>query len=113
MEKRRRYSCIIAIAALSVTAIASSAQGQTSTLWGCDAPAGRTCYFSLQFASGGVRNFSLPAGRKMAVGGVTAGQDQYQVSIDAPNMGDIHRCRQLVAVGRSCVRKVVDAAYND
>ena len=44
---------------------------------------------------------------------MTAGLDQYQVSIDAPNLGDIHRCKQLVAVGRACQRKVVDAAYND
>jgi hypothetical protein len=109
----RRQDVAVA-AALSLMAIASSAHGQAaSTLWGCDAPAGRTCYFSIQFAASGVRNFSLPAGRKMAMGGVTPGVDRYQVSIDAPNLGDLNRCKQLIAVGRSCQRKVVDASYND
>jgi hypothetical protein len=100
----------LATVALPVSALA---QSPAPTVWGCDAPAGRTCYFSIQFANGGVRSFSLPAGRKMAMGGVTAGQDQYQVSIDAPNLGDVNRCKQLVAVGRSCMRKIVDASYND
>ncbi len=90
---------------------ASVAQG--SVQWGCDAPVGKTCYFSIQFASGGVRDFSLPAGRKTMVGGVTPGRDRYLVSIDAPNLGDINRCRQLMAVGRICQAKIVDPSYND
>jgi hypothetical protein len=92
----------------------SAAQPPSGPLiWGCDAPVGRTCYFSIQFAAGGVRNFSLPSGRKMTVTGVIAGRDHYQVSIEAPNLGDPNRCRQLVTMGRSCIRKPVDSSYND
>ena len=49
----------------------------------------------------------------MAMGGAMAGRDFYQISIDAPNLGDINRCKQLVTLGRSCQRKAVDSAYND
>jgi hypothetical protein len=108
-----RMTCwILAIACVS-GALAVPALAQGSVQWGCDAPVGKTCYFSIQLATGGTRSFSLPSGRKMTVSGVTPGQDRYLVSIDAPNMGDINRCRQLVAVGRVCQAKVVDPSYND
>jgi hypothetical protein len=89
------------------------AQAQEPMQFGCDAPTGKTCYFSIQFASGGVRSFALPSGRKTVVSGVTAGRDAYLVSLDAPNLGDLNRCRQLNSMGRSCQRKAVDPSYND
>jgi hypothetical protein len=104
------------LAALSIMAALSagaSAQAQTAVQWGCDAPMGKTCYFAIEYAAGGSRIFSLASGRKMKVSGVKPGVDQYLVSIDAPNLGDINRCRQLIAVGRQCQAKVVDPSYND
>jgi hypothetical protein len=113
VKKRSVWRWAPAFAGLSSLFAAIPAIAQGSVQWGCDAPVGRTCYFSIQFAGGGVRNFSLLSGRKTMVGGVTPGRDQYLVSIDAPNMGDIARCRQLIAVGRVCQAKVVDPNYND
>jgi hypothetical protein len=84
-----------------------------TAIWGCDAPAGRTCYFSIQFAGGGVRNFSLPAGARTAEGGVTPGLDHYLVSMEVANLGDVMRCRELSLMGRACRKKTVDAGYND
>ena len=98
---------------LASFALIAPAQAQGPVSWGCDAPVGRTCYFSIQFAHGGVRNFSLLSGRKTMVSGVTPGRDQYQVSIDAANLGDANRCKQLMTMGRSCQRKPIDANYND
>jgi hypothetical protein len=103
----------LALSILSSVVPSGSVLAQGSVQWGCDAPVGKICYFSIQFAGGGARNFSLPAGRRMMVGGVTPGRDQYLVSIDVPNGGDIRRCRQLIAVGRSCQVKAVDPNYND
>ena len=104
---------MLALGGLSGLVLAGSALAQVPVQWGCDAPVGKTCYFSIQFAAGGVRNFSLLAGRKTTVGGLTPGRDQYLVSVDAPNMGDVNRCRQLIAMGRSCQAKIVDPNYND
>ena len=113
MEKTPIGPRALAFGALLSVLMVGSALAQGSVQWGCDAPVGKMCYFSIQFAGGGVRNFSLPAGRKTMVGGVTPGRDQYLVSIDAPNLGDVQRCRQLIAVGRVCQVKTVDPSYND
>ena len=91
---------------------APAALAQASVQWGCDAPARRTCYFTIQ-SPGGARSFSLPAGGRMIVSGVMPGRDHYQVSLDAPNLGDVNRCRQLNLMGRTCHIKTVDTAYND
>jgi hypothetical protein len=100
-------------AAMLALGACRSVPAQAPVQWGCDAPAGRICYFSIQFASGGVRNFSLMSGQRIVVGGVNPGTDRYQVSLDAPNLGDVNRCRQLSAMGRSCQSKMVDSGYND
>jgi len=98
---------------LAAGAVVGPALAQGATQWGCDAPFGRTCYFSIQFAGGGVKNFSLISGRKIVMAGVVAGRDEYLISVDAPNLGDASRCKQLTAVGHLCQRKVVDPSYND
>lgn len=105
-ENRPRWLLVLALSGW-----AGAVAAQVPVQWGCDAPVGRTCYFSL-ITGGGVRSFSLAAGRKTTLSGVVIGRDEYLVSIDAPNFGDLNRCRQLIAVGRQCQRKAVDA-YND
>jgi len=105
----RRLCAEVVLASL---AVASSARAQESVPWGCDAPVGKTCYFSI-FTRGGLRNFSLAGGRRTTVAGVIVGRDEYLVSIDAPNFGDLNRCRQIIAMGRQCQRKAVDSGYND
>ena len=99
--------------ALAGLAGSSAARAQGAVPWGCDAPAGRTCYFSIFNEHGVLRSFSLPAGRKTSIAGVVVGRDEYLVSIDAPNLGALNRCRQLIAMGRQCQRKAVDSSYND
>jgi hypothetical protein len=113
MSSRFTLRLVPIVLAVAASAIAGAALAQGATQWGCDAPFGRTCYFSIQFATGGVRNFSLMSGRKTVMSGVAPGRDQYLVSVDAPNLGDASRCRQLTAVGHLCQRKVVDPSYND
>ena len=105
-----RFTAGLLLSAVVVSAAPASAQGPIQ--WGCDAPTGKICYFSLQ-SGGAVRNFSLGAGRKTMVLGVTPGRDYYFASIDAPNLGDANRCRQLNALGHTCQRKTVDSSYND
>lgn len=83
------------------------------TPFGCDAPGRRVCYFSIQFASGGVRNFNLRAGEKTLEYGLTPGADRYQMSLDLPNLGDVNRCRTLSVQGHTCRTKLIGTDYND
>ena len=65
------------------------------------------------FSGGATRSFSVPSGQRRAVAGLTALKDTYDVSYGAPNFGDANRCMQMAAMSRGCVRKMVDADYND
>jgi len=85
----------------------------TTTPFGCDAPGRRVCYFSVQFAFGGVRSFSLRQGERTTQSEVTPGVDRYQMSLDLPNFGDVNRCRTLSVQGHPCRAKLVDPGYND
>ena len=106
-------SSVLASVLVGAAASAAVAQVQATVEWGCDAPAARTCYFTVLSASGAARSFSLLSGRRILVPDVVPGRDQYFVSLDAPSLGDMTHCRQLIALGHLCQRKVVDLGYND
>jgi len=91
---------------------AEPAQPPSLPVFGCDAPGGRTCYFTL-LLPGGAQSFSLQPGSRRAVTGAVPGRDSYVVSFGVPNYGDVSRCRSMAAMSRGCERKIVDAGYND
>jgi hypothetical protein len=103
----------LALGALAAAPAPGFAQGAQAVSFGCDAPAGRTCYFAVQGGGAASRLFSLPSGRRAQIGGLRPGLDLYLVSLDAPNNGDLNRCRQLTVLGHVCQRKVVDSSFND
>lgn len=48
----------------------------------CGAQGNDTCYFSVYYASGGVRNFTMKAGEQDAISGISIGLDKYCVTVE-------------------------------
>ena len=62
--------------------------------FGCDAPPGHMCFFTLIGESGGRRTtFAIEGGRREEKGGVVPGADIYMVTIDRPAPSYPEYCR--------------------
>jgi hypothetical protein len=85
----------------------------STAIWGCDAPAGHTCYFAIISTTGAVRNFTMTAGQKYSVPGVQVGADYYFVAIDQAAPTNQPACATIVKKGGFCKASIVNAQYNN
>jgi hypothetical protein len=68
--------------------------------FGCDAGAGKTCYFKIYYTPRATRIVQLLSGMKVNIPGLVVGRTQYCVNVGKPP-------------ANKCATKVVNANYNN
>lgn len=80
--------------------------------FGCDAPAGHFCAFTLFRADHTRTSFGLRGGERAAIQ-ASPGLDRYIVVIDQQAVRDSGACPALLASGRFCKAAPVGSGYNN
>jgi hypothetical protein len=93
-------SILLAAVALTVCSLAPAFAAPVTVPFGCDARAGKTCYFELFLGPHATRMVQLLAGMKESFPGIQIGQDHYCVDMSGPP-------------GPKCDQKVIKADYNN
>lgn len=99
----------IFFAAVYFLATTSNADAATVT-FGCDASPPDKCYFSILYATGGRRNFTMNAGERDQISGVEPGRDRYMVMINRRPPNNYSEC---TTSGNWCKRAKVKEGYNN
>ena len=88
------------------------AQQEETVQWGCDAEGSSTCYFSIRYSSGSLRDFTMRGGARDQISEVVPGRDQYCVCVDTPTPADFGQCNNGFQ-GKFCKRATVQRGYNN
>jgi hypothetical protein len=93
-----RHAIVLALATLVIFGAAAAPAGNAP--FGCDARAGQTCVFKIFLGPRATRIVQLRSGMKVTIPGMNIGQDSYCVDIGKT---PVHKC----------IRKIVNAGYNN
>lgn len=95
---------------LAIPFIVTLTQGAQSVQFGCDAPPGYTCYFSITYDKGlSLKNFILDGGQRTIISGLTPGVDFYTVAINQPPPSYSDQCGKRFP----CKYSLVNFDYNN